>query len=199
MARRLPIYVLIGTSKSMYGEPIEAVKNGLQLLVSTLQGEPYALETAYISVITFDDIAKEIVPLTEIASVQMPTGLEARGARALGAALKLLARRIHEDLVKPSVESKGDWAPLVFIILDGPVSDDLASGVKAIKDIYFGNIVCCALGQHASVDELKSVTENVLQIAEADATSIRSFVKWESCPIDKGEQEIINFHKTLIL
>ena len=33
--RRLPVYLLVDTSGSMSGEPIEAVKNGVQVLVST--------------------------------------------------------------------------------------------------------------------------------------------------------------------
>ena len=49
--RRLPVYLLLDTSGSMYGEPIEAVKNGVQTLISTLRSDPYALETAYISII----------------------------------------------------------------------------------------------------------------------------------------------------
>ena len=50
--RRLPVYLLIDTSGSMHGEAIEAVRNGLQVLVSALRQDPYALETAYLSVIT---------------------------------------------------------------------------------------------------------------------------------------------------
>ncbi|EDN3960136.1 tellurium resistance protein TerY, partial [Salmonella enterica subsp. enterica serovar Typhimurium] len=52
--RRLPVYLLLDTSGSMHGEPIEAVKNGVQTLLTTLKQDPYALETAYVSVITFD-------------------------------------------------------------------------------------------------------------------------------------------------
>ena len=44
--RRLPVYILIDTSGSMHGEPIEAVRNGLQVLISSLRQDPYALETA---------------------------------------------------------------------------------------------------------------------------------------------------------
>lgn len=62
--RRLPIYLLLDTSGSMSGEPIEAVKNGVQLLETTLKQDPYALETAYISVITFDASAQQVTPLT---------------------------------------------------------------------------------------------------------------------------------------
>lgn len=63
--RRLPVYLLLDTSGSMYGEPIEAVKNGVQTLISTLRSDPYALETAYISIITFNSSAQQITPLTD--------------------------------------------------------------------------------------------------------------------------------------
>ena len=70
--RRLPVYILIDTSGSMHGEPIEAVRNGLQVLISSLRQDPYALETAYISVITFSSSAKQLIPLTELMSFQIP-------------------------------------------------------------------------------------------------------------------------------
>lgn len=46
----------------MHGEPIEAVKNGVQTLLTTLKQDPYALETAHVSVITFDSSARQAVP-----------------------------------------------------------------------------------------------------------------------------------------
>lgn len=36
--RRLPVYLVLDTSGSMYGEPIEAVKNGVQTLISPVGG-----------------------------------------------------------------------------------------------------------------------------------------------------------------
>ena len=41
MARRLPVYLLIDTSGSMHGEPIEAVRSGIRLLQDTLNSDPY--------------------------------------------------------------------------------------------------------------------------------------------------------------
>ena len=60
--RRLPVYLLVDTSGSMHGEAIEAVRNGLQVLVSALRQDPYALDTAYLSVITFNSSAQQIIP-----------------------------------------------------------------------------------------------------------------------------------------
>jgi uncharacterized protein YegL len=90
MARRLPVYLVLDTSGSMMGEPIAAVETGVQTLVSALRQDPYALETAYLSVITFDSKAKQVVPLTELTAFQMPS-IQATGLTSLGDALKLLA------------------------------------------------------------------------------------------------------------
>lgn len=98
--RRLPVYLLLDTSGSMYGEPIEAVKNGVQTLISTLRSDPYALETAYLSIITFNSTAQQITPLTELAAIQQPN-IDAGGCTALGGALELFGKesgqRNHKD------------------------------------------------------------------------------------------------------
>ena len=70
--RRLPVYLMLDTSSSMSGEAIEALRNGLALLVATLRQDPYALETAWLSVITFDSDARQLVPLTELGEFQTP-------------------------------------------------------------------------------------------------------------------------------
>lgn len=133
MARRLPVYLLLDTSGSMYGEPIEAVRNAMQILLSELQGDPNALETAYLSVITFNDTPSQIVPLTDISSVQLPD-IEAGGCTSLGAALQLLADKLKTELKQNEGEIKGDWKPLIFLMTDGMPTDSIENGIQAIKE-----------------------------------------------------------------
>ena len=151
--RRLPVYLLLDTSGSMYGEPIEAVKNGVQVLVSTLRSDPYALETAYLSIITFNSTAQQVTPLTELSSFQQPN-IDAGGCTALGEALALLANKVDTEVVKTTAEVKGDWKPLVFIMTDGEPTDDLNKGLVVFKKRKFGMVVACAAGQGANTDTL---------------------------------------------
>ena len=84
-SRRLPVYLLLDCSGSMSGEPIEAVRQGLRMLVSDLRGDPQALETAYLSVITFASSAQQVCPLTELMMFQEPN-LDASGSTSLTSA-----------------------------------------------------------------------------------------------------------------
>ena len=187
--RRLPVYLLLDTSGSMYGEPIEAVKNGVQTLISTLRSDPYALETAYISIITFDSSANQVSPLTELAAFTQPS-IEARGCTALGEALGLLAQKIDSEVTKTTAERKGDWRPLVFIMTDGEPTDSLTKGLAEFKKRKCGMVVACAAGQGANTGTLKQITENVVQLDTADSATIKAFFKWVSASISTSSKSV---------
>lgn len=187
--RRLPVYLLLDCSGSMYGEPIEAVKNGVQVLVSTLRQDPYALETAYLSIITFDSNAKQVSPLTELSSFQQPN-IQASGCTALGEALALLAQRADQEVVKTTAEQKGDWKPLVFIMTDGEPTDDLNKGLAEFKKRKWGMVVACAVGAGANTDTLKKITECVVSLDTADSATIKAFFKWVSASVSSGSMKV---------
>lgn len=193
--RRLPVYLVLDTSGSMYGEPIEAVKNGVQTLISTLRSDPYALETAFISIITFNTNAQQVTSLTELASFQQPT-IDAGGCTALGGALELLVQKIDAEVTKTTAEQKGDWKPLVFLMTDGEPTDDITHGLAEFRKRKTGMVVACAAGTGANTNTLKQITENVVSLDTADSATIKAFFKWVSASIstssinlEKGEGE----------
>src|SRR5689334_17773945 len=115
--RRLPVYLVLDCSGSMAGEPIEAVRSGIKTLLGDLRGNPMALETTYLSVITFESTANQVCPLTEIGSFKEPS-LKAGGGTSLGAALELLERCLDSEVRASSPTQKGDWKPLIFLMTD---------------------------------------------------------------------------------
>lgn len=180
--RRLPVYLLLDTSGSMTGEPIEAVKNGVQMMLHSLRQMPQALETAYISIITFDTDAKQIIPLTDLASFQM-VDIKASGVTSFGAALSLLADKVQNEVTKTTLEQKGDWKPMTFIMTDGVPTDDWQSGLNKLKSVYKGFIVGCAVGGSADSSILKQITNEVVSLQNADSESIAQFFKWVTASI----------------
>jgi uncharacterized protein YegL len=187
--RRLPVYLLLDTSGSMSGEPIEAVKNGVQVMISSLRQNPQAIETAFISVITFDTAAQQLIPLTDLASFQM-VDIKASGTTALGDALKLVANKIDNEVAKTTTEQKGDWKPLVFIMTDGIPTDDWQSGMTEFKKRKTAFTVACAAGSGADANILKQITENVVSLDTADSQSIGKFFQWVTASIGVSSTKV---------
>ena len=187
--RKLPVYLLLDTSGSMTGEPIEAVKNGVQIMVSSLRQNPQAIETAFLSVITFDSHATQIIPLTDLSNFQMAE-IKASGTTSLGAALKLVSTCIDNEVAKTTAETKGDWKPLVFIMTDGIHTDDWQSGLNEFKSRKTQVTVACAAGGGADTNILKQITENVVSLDTADSQSIGKFFAWVTASIGVSSTKV---------
>lgn len=189
--RRLPVYILIDTSTSMRGEPIEAVRVGLQSLLDSLTCDPYALETVCLSIITYNTNVQQLFPLTEVYKIHLPEMI-AKGRSALGEALLLLADKVKEEVRKNTPTAKGDWKPLLFILSDGGFCGPIAGPIAEFKKITFGVIVACAAGEKSHLDTLRRITENVIQISSTDSTNIKSYFKWISSSISTTSTRIEN-------
>jgi len=187
--RRLPVYLVLDTSGSMSGEPIEALKNGVQVMISSLRQNPQAIETAYISVITFDSSARQLIPLTDLASFQVPD-LHASGTTTLGDALRLVTSKIDTEVAKTTTEQKGDWKPLVFIMTDGVPTDEWQSALVEYKKRKVAYTVACAAGHAADTNVLKQITDNVVSLDTADSQSISKFFSWVTASIGVSSTRI---------
>lgn len=187
--RRLPVYLLLDTSGSMSGEPIEAVKNGVQGMISMLRQNPQAIETAYISVITFGTTAQQLIPLTDLASFQM-VDLKASGTTSLGEALSLVSQKMDTEVMKTTAEQKGDWKPLVFIMTDGVPTDEWQQGLTSFQQRKTAFTVACAAGGNADTSVLKQITDNVVSLDTADSQSISRFFAWVTASIGVSSTKV---------
>lgn len=162
--RRLPIYLLLDCSESMAGEAITQLQRGVAEMVAHLQSEPHAIETAYVSVITFSNEARQIVPLTEILSFTPPK-LSVRTGSALGAGLRVLMDCMAREVRRTSATVKGDYKPLVILFSDGQPTDDwedIAKEIRQKKAPSVANIYAIGCGPDADIGTLREVTDIVL-------------------------------------
>lgn len=175
----------------MHGEPIQALNNALSGMIDTLRADAHALDSLWISVITYDREAKEIVPFTELANLQLPEiTCPQSGPTNMGAALRLLHGKATVEIKKATQQQKGDWRPLLFIITDGDASDaeEFNRYVPKIKDLNFGAIVGCAAGPKAKDQRLKQLTDIVVHLDTADSSTLKQFFKWVSDTIEQGNK-----------
>jgi uncharacterized protein YegL len=163
----------------MTGQPIEQVRQGIRALLDDLSTEPMAIETVYLSVITFNSTAQQVILLTELMQFKEPQ-IQASGATALGAALRLLKDCLNKEVRKNTPDQKGDWKPLVFLMTDGMPTDSWEAAADEIKQQKFANIIAFAAGPGADVNNLKRITEIVLKSDELSPGALKAFFKWMS-------------------
>ena len=189
--RRLPVYLVLDCSGSMTGAPIEAVRQGMKTLLNELKSDPQALETVFLSVITFDSTARQVNPLTELMLVKEPD-FQATGTTALGAALKLLSECIDREVRQTTPQQKGDWKPLIFLMTDGAPTDKWEDAADAIKAKKPGNFIACAAGAGADETVLKRMTNIVVKLNDLQPEALKQFFQWVSASVATTSTGVAN-------
>jgi uncharacterized protein YegL len=175
----------------MNGEPIEAVNTGMSLMMSALIQDPHALESVYVSIITFDIEAKTVVPLTALDQLQLPhINCPQSGPTHLGLALQMLTQQVEQEVQKSTAEAKGDWAPFLFIMTDGKPSDIQLFNEMclATRAVGFASIIGCIAGPRARSEDLESLCDHIVSLDTLDTASFTSFFKWVSSAIAVGSR-----------
>ncbi len=190
--RRLPIYFLIDVSESMIGEPIEQVQDGISSIIQELRTDPYALETAFISIIAFAGKAKTLVPLTELFKFRAPT-FPIGGGTSLGHAMDFLMKDIDFSVQKTTTDIKGDWKPIVFLFTDGSPTDNPTRSFQKWNEKYRNkcNLIAISIGDNADTQVLGKITDNVLRLKDTDRSSFKQFFKWITASIKTSSVSVI--------
>lgn len=187
--RRLPVYLMLDCSGSMSGEPIAALGVGVNSLVEELRQDPYALETVWLSVITFGSTADQAVPLTEIDTFAPPP-LDAGGSTALGEALMLLEERLGAEVRFGSSEQKADWKPMVFLFTDGEPTDRWRDPAKRLRDSHRVNLVACGAGPAVNTATLDALSDTVIRLHDTAPGTLTSFLRWVTVAVTAASHSL---------
>lgn len=201
MSRRLPVYVLIDCSESMIGPGIEGLRTAVGAMLRELRRNPHALETVWLSFITFDSEAKQVAPLTPIQDVQTPN-LQVRPGTALGGALRLATVSIRTEVKRTTINEKGDFRPLIFLITDGQPTDDWQSAIREL-DTRAGtrpaNVYTIGCGADVDFGQLGKITDIVLRLDNVNAEGFAKVFVWLSASVHSASTGLADTDPSALL
>ena len=187
--RRWPIYILVDCSGAMSGDPIESVMAAISALHSELMNDPSAIEFVYLSVISFGSNAKQVVPLTELASFTPPK-LVASGTRAMGEALRLLC----QELDFAASEKKGYRNydnNYVLLITGGAPTDNWQNYADNLITKNPNCILALSCGEGSDTSHLEYIADTVLEMKNMSPSNICSIFRFNASSIRKSRTRSI--------
>ena len=187
--RRLPIYFLIdigGNSR----EAIHAINNAIHGLLGTLRCDPAAIESIWVSIISFNSETKENMPLSSLQdsfqwqeiTIETPSG-----PKHTGKALSFLIQAIEPQLKKRPCGCSActPKKPLIFLFTHGSPNDmELYNKMCSILfSSEFGIKIACIVNSendNSNLSWIKLFSDTIVKIPSLDSESIFQFFKWAS-------------------
>ncbi len=177
---RCPCVLLLDTSYSMDGAPIEALNQGLQVFQSDVTQDALAKRRVEVAIVTFGNGGVQLVQDFVTAGQFQPPHLTAGGGTPMGEALNLSIDILRNR--KKSYQNNGIdyYRPWIFIITDGAPTDQWQTAVQRVR----------------SEEDAKAFLVFPIGVAGADMNML-SQLSAQRSPLMLKELQFIEFFKWL--
>lgn len=161
--RVLTIFLIVDTSKSMYGKKMQAVNGAIAEILPIIQSisnnNPEAV--IHITCLQFSTGATFLTDIPREAQDFDFVPMKARGQTDFGAAISLLETKLHTNGDGWMNHTGGSYAPIFILMSDGHPSDSYKRKLKALKEnkwFVHGVKIAIAIGNDAKKDLLVEFT-----------------------------------------
>lgn len=119
-----PFYLCLDVSASMSGDPIDGVNAQMPALRHAIGEDPAIAEVIRFGVITFSDVARTVLPLSDLSMVEEVPVVTAQGRTSYASAFEHLRASIEADYHASRAAGDRWYRPAVLFVSDGRPTDD---------------------------------------------------------------------------
>jgi len=194
--QRLPCILILDTSASMSGEPIQELQSGLDYFAKDVQADDDACQKVQIMVIKCGGDAEVLADWTDAESFESPE-LFASGMTPMGEAVDLAAEEIENRKKVYRDNGISYLKPWIFIISDGAPNDNnwesTASNFKQLeKD---GKFLVFTIAV-ADADQNILSKFSIRKPQKLQGIEFNKLFEWISASVRIGSQKVSDSDKT---
>ena len=190
---RCACLLLLDTSSSMQGEPIQALNAGLRTLKDALSRDPVASRRVEVAIVTFDNrviVAQDFVTIDKFE----PPTLQAQGQTFMGTAILQALDMVHERKAVYRQNGVSYFRSWVFMITDGEpqgepdeIIDKAVRRISSEDNDETKRLFFYAVGvEGANMERLKAIA--VRPPYRLAGLQFGELFRWASASMGKGGQ-----------
>ena len=144
---RCACMLVLDTSTSMAGTPIDQLNIGLQQFIQELQSDELAAYSVEVGVITAGGNVQEALPFTTAESIRSFHPLQADGVTPLGQAVSLALHQLEQRKTEYKLNGVAYYQPWLVIISDGIPTDSWQdAAIRSREMSERKQLVCLPVG-----------------------------------------------------
>ncbi|RAQ40259.1 hypothetical protein B9S53_16820 [Arthrospira sp. O9.13F] len=134
---RCPVVLLLDTSCSMSGQPIEELNRGLVTFQQELSQDSFAARRVQVAIVTFDSYVNVVQDFVDFNQFN-PPHLSATGTTAMGEGIETALNLIesHKQLLKSPEIAIDYYRPWLLMITDGAPTDSWQNAAQMLHQFY---------------------------------------------------------------
>lgn len=180
---RIACVLLLDTSVSMSGEPIDELNRGFEVFCEEIKKDELAKKRAEISVVTFGGLARVEIPFTEGRDLY-PRRLSAVGDTPMGTALNLALDMLTAQKQAYRQAGLEYYRPWMFVLTDGQPTDadTYAAAANRVRQTEAANGVSVfgiGVGAQANLTQLRVLSSKRVPVT-LRGLSFGEFFSWLS-------------------
>lgn len=131
---RVPICLVLDTSGSMDGAPIEELNEAIAMFFSAINNDEMAHDAADISIVTFGG---NVVQAVDFGSIdrQSPPSLSANGSTPMGQAVETALFLLEERKQQYKATGVDYYQPWIVLMTDGGPTDSITNAVNSCLNL----------------------------------------------------------------
>lgn len=183
----LACVLLLDTSGSMSGAPIESLNKGINNFIRQTAMDEMAQKRVDVAIIAFDDeprLEMDFTPISQMEPIQLTTG----GLTSMGAAVNMAIDKVKERNRFYASLGTQCFKPWIFMITDGAPTDDITAAAQRVQEEEnkgsHGKLKFFALGVSGYDKEtLFKFTKRVMELEDTDFSGIFNWMSESMCSI----------------